>query len=107
MILSDQDIVYIFVAVVDQDVEYYMRESCLTRLSKRELHKTLRKHPGLVSLRTLHNCVTQLKLDTVEKLSSPIFCCLSVCQASVSPDQMSTFSNIYRHTSPLLTQYNI
>ena len=53
------------------------------------------------------NCVTQLKLDTVEKLSSSIFCCLCVCEASVTPDQISTFSNIYRHTSPLLTQYNI
>ena len=31
----------------------------------------------------------------------------SVCQASVTPDQISTFSNIYRHTSTLLTQYNI
>ena len=30
-----------------------------------------------------------------------------VCEASVTPDQISTFSNIYRHTSPLLTQYNI
>ena len=53
------------------------------------------------------NCVTQLKLDTVEKLSSSIFCCLCVCEASVTPDQISTFSNIYRHTSTLLTQYNI
>ena len=51
------------------------------------------------------NCVTQLKLDTVEKLSSSIFCCLCVCEASVTPDQISTFSNIYRHTSPLLTLY--
>ena len=59
----------------------------------------------------ISNCVTQLKLDTGEKLSSSIFCCLSVSQsvseASVSPDQISTFSNIYRHTSTLLTQYNI
>ena len=46
-------------------------------------------------------------LYTGEKLSSPIFCCLSVCQASVSPDQISTFSNIYRHTSPLLTMYHL
>ena len=46
------------------------------------------------------------KLDTVEKLSSSIFC-LWVCQASVSPDQISTFSNIYRHTSPLLTMYHL
>ena len=53
------------------------------------------------------NCVTQLKLDTGEKLSSTIFCCLCVSEASVSPDQISTFSNIYRHTSPLLTQYNL
>ena len=57
------------------------------------------------------SCVTQLKLYTLYKLSSSIFYCLSVSQsvseASVSPDQISTFSNIYRHTSPLLTQYNI
>ena len=52
-------------------------------------------------------CVTQLMLYTGEKLSSPIFWCLSVCQASVSPDQISTFSNIYRHTSPLLTLYHL
>ena len=53
------------------------------------------------------NCVTQLMLYTGDKLSSPIFCCLWVCQASVSPDQISTFSNIYRHTSPLLTMYHL
>ena len=29
------------------------------------------------------------------------------CEASVSPDQISTFSNIYRHTSPLLTMYHL
>ena len=53
-------------------------------------------------------CVTQLMLSTFEKLSSPIFCCLSVrCQASVSPDQIYTYSNIYRHTSPLLTLYHL
>ena len=55
----------------------------------------------------LKHCVTQLMLYTGEKLSSPIFCCLSVCQASVSPDQISTFSNIYRHTSPMLTLYHV
>ena len=49
------------------------------------------------------NCVTQLMLYTGDKLSSPIFCCLwvseSVCQASITPDQISTFSNIqaYKH----------
>ena len=35
-----------------------------------------------------HYCVTQLKLDTVEKLSSSIFCCLSVrhrCHPTKSP----------------------
>ena len=52
-------------------------------------------------------CVTQLKLYTGYKLSSPIFCCLWVCQASVTPDQISTFSNIYRHTSPMLTLYHV
>ena len=46
-------------------------------------------------------------LYTGEKLSSTIFWCLSVCEASVSPDQISTFSNIYRHTSPLLTMYHL
>jgi len=49
------------------------------------------------------HCVTQLMLYTGEKLSSSIFWCLWVCQASVTPSQISTFSNIYRHTSPLLT----
>ena len=28
-------------------------------------------------------------------------------QASMSPDQISTFSNIYRHTSPRLTLYHV
>ena len=45
-------------------------------------------------------------LYTGDKLSSSIFP-LWVCQASVSPDQISTFSNIYRHTSPLLTMYHL
>ena len=53
------------------------------------------------------NCVTQLMLYTGDKLSSTIFCCLSVRKGSVSPDQISTFSNIYRHTSPLLTMYHL
>ena len=52
-------------------------------------------------------CVTQLKLYTGDKLSSSIFWCLSVCQASVTPDQISTFYNIYRNTSPLLTMYHL
>ena len=30
-----------------------------------------------------------------------------MCQASVTPDVISTFSNINRHKSPLLTQYNL
>ena len=53
------------------------------------------------------NCVTQLMLYTGDKLSSTIFCCLSVCEVSITPDQISTFSNIYRHTSPLLTMYHL
>ena len=51
--------------------------------------------------------VTQLKLYTLYKLRSSIFCCLSVCQGSVSPDQISSFSNIFRHISPMLTLYHI
>ena len=52
------------------------------------------------------HCVTQLMLYTGDKLSSPIFT-LWVCEASVSPNQISTFSNVYRHTSPLLTMYHL
>ena len=38
--------------------------------------------------------VTQLKLFTLDKLSSTIFCCLCLCvsEATVSPEQISTFS---------------
>ena len=43
------------------------------------------------------HCVTQLRLETLDKLSSSIFCCLSVCQASVAPGQIFTFS-IYTYT---------
>ena len=41
--------------------------------------------------------VTQLKLYTLDKLSSAIFCCLCVwvSEGSVSPAQISTFFNIY------------
>ena len=38
------------------------------------------------------HCLTQLKLYTLYKLSSTIFCCLSDCQASVTLGQISTFS---------------
>ena len=41
------------------------------------------------------HCVTQLKLETLDKLSSSIFCCLWVCRASVTPSQISTFFNVY------------
>ena len=58
------------------------------------------------------NCVTQLKLFTLYKLSSSIFCYLWVSECvrhrqHPTADQISTFSNIYRHTSPLLTLYHI
>ena len=33
----------------------------------------------VASITLLGNCVTQLQLYTLDKLSSPIFCCLSVC----------------------------
>ena len=42
----------------------------------------------------------QFKLYTLDKLSSTIFCCLSVCQASVTPVQISIFS-IYTGTKAL------
>ena len=61
----------------------------------------------LLAITVEKNCVTQLKLYTVDKLSSPTFCCLCVCEASVTPNQISTFSNIYRHTNPLLTLYHL
>ena len=60
--------------------------------------------PGKISKR---NCMTQHKFHIFDKLSSTIFWCLSVSKASVTPDQISTFSNKYRHTSPLLTSYHL
>ena len=47
-----------------------------------------------------YNCVTQLKRWTLDKLSNSIFCCLSVsqsvgqsmCQASLTPGHIITFS---------------
>ena len=38
------------------------------------------------------NCVTELKLYTLNKLSSTLFCCLCVSEGSVSPIQISTIS---------------
>ena len=52
----------------------------------------------------IHSCVTQLKLYTLDKLSSTIFCCLSVCETSVTPNQFSNLFNIFRHISPTLSQ---
>ena len=54
------------------------------------------------------NCVTQLKLYTGDKLSSSIFCCLWVSVWGIGNTQPNLhFSNIYRHTSPLLTLYHL
>jgi len=66
--------------------------------------------PHQVMTQILFNCVTPLKLYTFDKLSSVIFCCLWMSECvrdrySVTPDQISTFSNIYRHKSPILTLY--
>ena len=36
-------------------------------------------------------CMTQIKLYTLDNLSSSIICCMWVCQGSVSPDQISAF----------------
>ena len=53
------------------------------------------------------NCVTQLNLDTVEKLSSPIFCCLCVSLSGIGNTRSSfRIFNIYRHKSTLLTHYH-
>ena len=49
--------------------------------------------------------------STVHWLSSSIFpcsfvCLLSVCPATVTSDQISTFFNMYRHKSLVLTQFD-
>ena len=41
------------------------------------------------------SCVTQLKLYTVDKLSRTIFCCISVCQASVHPTKSPLFQYVH------------
>ena len=62
----------------------------------------------IVIIIIVYNCVTQLTLYTLDKLSSPLFCCLCVCVLGIDNTcQISTFSNIYRHTSPLLTLYHL
>ena len=44
------------------------------------------------------NCVTQLKRYTLDKLSSTIFCCLSVCLWGIGDTRPNLhFFNIYRH----------
>ena len=43
------------------------------------------------------NCVSQLKLLSLDKLCRTIFCCLSVCKGSVTPDQICTFINSQEH----------
>ena len=40
-------------------------------------------------------------------LSSSIFPCSLVCPAMVTPDQISTFFNIYSHKSVVLTQFHL
>ena len=44
---------------------------------------------------------------TFQKVSSSSFQSLSVSQALVTPNQISIFSNIYRHKSPILTLYQL
>ena len=56
----------------------------------------------------IKNCVTQLKLYTLCKLSSPIFCCLCVSLSGIGNTRSSfRIFNIYRHKSTLLTQYHL
>ena len=49
--------------------------------------------------RVYNNCVTQLKLQILDKLSSSIYSvvCEWVCQGSVTPNQIYFFLNIYWH----------
>ena len=47
-------------------------------------------NPSYCGLVLIH-CVTELKLYTLDKLSSAIFCCLCVSEGSVSLAQISTF----------------
>ena len=56
--------------------------------------------PIIIRKFTFSYCVTKPKLWTLDKLSSTIFCCVSVFEASVTTDQISTFS-IYTGTKAL------
>ena len=63
----------------------------------------------------LGNCVTQLKLDTGEKLSSPIFCCLSVCQSGIGVTRpnlhffqyIQAYKPFADHVPPNIKQYQL
>ena len=58
----------------------------------------------------LNNKIAWLSLNFILKRSWVALysvVCEWVCEASVSLDQISTFFNMYRHTSPLLTLYHL
>ena len=66
---------------------------------------------SIIAFKNNTNCVTQLKLYTLYYTSwvalYSVVCLWVRCQALVSPDQISTFSDIYRHKSPILTLYQL
>ena len=70
-------------------------------------HSSFLTCAGIFIISDLYIAWLSFMLYTGDNLSSSIFCCLWVCKGSVSPDQISTFPNIYRHTSPLLTLYHL
>ena len=52
----------------------------------------------------LRHCVTQLKLYTLDKLSSTVFCCPCECLWGIGDTLLNLhFFNIYRHKSPFLS----
>ena len=56
----------------------------------------------------IYSCVTQLKLYTLDKLSSTLFCCLCVCVWGIGVTRQNLhFFNIYRHKSPFWFTHSI
>ena len=66
-------------------------------------HSSFLTCAGIFIISDLYIAWLSFMLYTGDKLSSSIFWCLAL----VTPDQISTFSNVYRHTSPLLTMYHL